>query len=145
MSDSFCTRQERLFIESFEDALEATAIACGGKKSFACAMRPEMAEDPDAAGRWLKAALDTERREVLHAIHLVRGLKEARRHHCHILKHWLDEHVGYQKSDIAAPKSRWQAIAEKKLRIAQMEKDLADEEAALRLEEETAGRLREVK
>src|SRR5690606_28631129 len=114
----------------FEDAIEATAMACGGKKNFACAMRPELAHDPDAAGKWLSDALRPDRREAVHAVHLLRALKEAGRHGCHTLKYWLDEHVGYQPSDIAPAKTPAQLLAEQMEHHLREFRRLADEHAA---------------
>ena len=41
----------------------------GGWKTLAVCMRPELHDDPEAAGKWLHRALDDTQRDVLHDLH----------------------------------------------------------------------------
>lgn len=131
MSETIRTRQEPLFVESFEDAIEATAMACGGKKKFAIAMRPDLDDDPDAAGRWLSDALNPDRRQEIHSAHLMRALKFARQHGCHILKHWLDDASGYERTRVAPKKSESELLASELQRIANRATEIAAQLSAL--------------
>lgn len=132
MSESIRTGQQPLFIDTLEEAVEATAAVCGGKKALACAMRPELADDPEAAGRWLLDALNKDRREVLHVKHLLRACIYAReRYDCHILKHFVDASTGYGPSDPADELTPRQRIARRRVQLAADQQRLADEEAEL--------------
>lgn len=132
MSESIRTGQQPLFIESLEEAVTTTAAVCGGKKAFACVMRPDLADDPEAALRWLLDALNPDRRTELHVKHVLRGCAYARAEYdCHILKHWLDRAAGYEPTDPASPLTPRQRIAQRRLQNAAEAKKLADEEAAL--------------
>lgn len=132
MSESIRTGQQPLFIETKEEAIEATAAVCGGKKALACAMRPDMADDPDAAGRWLLDALNPERRSEIHLTHVLRAIVYARdKYDCHILKHWLDRATGYSPTDPASELTPRQRIARRRVALAEAQRELADEEAEL--------------
>ena len=131
MSESIRTSQVPLFVESLEEAVEATAAACGGKKTFACKIRPDLADDPERAHRWLLDALNPDRRTEFHADHLRRACIVARDHECHILKHWFDGAVGYGATEPQSAKTPMQRLAEKRLALAAEFAKLADEEAAL--------------
>ena len=94
----------------------ATARAsarAGGWKALASAIRPEMSDDPERSRRWLSDALNPDRREVLHAEHLITALRVGRRVECHVLKHWLDQETGYQKSEPAGSRPRRVILAER--------------------------------
>lgn len=101
-----------LFVESLEEAVEATAVRCGGKKAFACKLRPDLSDEPEKALRWLLDALNTDRRTELHADHLRRACKVARENDCHILKHWFDDATGYERTRVAPKKSEYETIAD---------------------------------
>lgn len=132
MSESIRTGQQPLFIESLEEAVEATAAVCGGKKALACVMRPDLRDDPEAAHRWLLDALNADRRTELHVKHVLRGCVYARdAFDCHILKHWLDRAMGYEESDVASDLTPRQRIARRRMALAEAQKKLADEEAEL--------------
>lgn len=100
-----------LIIESFEDAMEATALACGGKKAFACVLRPDLAEEPEKAHRWFLDALNSERRADFHRQHIVRACRKAREDGCHILKHWFDDATGYTRTGVAPVKTEYEQLA----------------------------------
>jgi hypothetical protein len=127
--------QQPLFIDSLEEAIEATAVACGGKKAFAAKLRPDLAEDPERAHRWLLDALNPDRRTELHADHLRRACIVAREHNCHILKHWFDLAVGYRPTDPAPARTEMQKIAARRLELAREMAQLADDEAAIERQE----------
>jgi hypothetical protein len=118
MSDENRTAtQPPLFVESLADAVHALAMMCGGWKGLACQLKPELAEDPEKAGRWLSDALNDDRREVLHADHLIRALKIGRAADCHVLKHWLDESTEYEKSQPAESKPPMTLLSERLQRL----------------------------
>lgn len=132
MSESIRTGQQPLFIESVEEAVEATAAVCGGKKALACVMRPELADDPDAAGKWLLDALNPDRREALHIKHVMRACIYAReKYDCHVLKHFLDHATGYLPTEEANELTPRQRIARRRVQLATAAQELADEEAEL--------------
>src|SRR5690554_1231955 len=110
--------------------MEATAAACGGKKAFACMLRPDLADDPNAAHRWLLDALNPDRRTEIHAAHLIRACRVAREHGCHILKHWLDDATGYSRSDPVPAQTENQKRARRMRELLDEFARLADEEAA---------------
>ena len=141
---AYSQRQEPLFVESLEEAFEALAAACGGKKAFACELRPDLADEPEKAHRWLLDALNPDRRTEIHAEHLKRACAIGRKHRCHVLKHWFDDATGYERTHEAPQKTAAQVIAEKRLRLAEELKALADEEAALE-RAEAAAQLRSVR
>lgn len=125
MSESIRTRQEPLFVETLEEAMEATAMACGGKKAFACLLRPDLADEPEKAHRWLLDALNTDRRTELHADHLRRACRVAREQGCHILKHWFDDATGYIRTGVAPVKTQHELLASELQRIATRATDIA--------------------
>lgn len=135
MSEAFRTRQNLLFIESFEDAIEATAAACGGKKAFAVLLRPDLADDPEKALRWFLDALNPDRRTEFHADHLRKACFVARAHDCHVLKHWFDDAAGYERTDPAPQKTELQKLAARRLELS---RQLAE------VEEQVAQQLRNV-
>ncbi len=135
MSEPIRTRQTPLFIESLEEAIEALAMACGGKKSFACELRPDLADEPDKAHRWLLDALNSDRRTELHAAHLVRALKIGRRHNCHVLKKWLDDEARYEHGAPKHERSKYEVVAEEFQKLAAQLADKASTLAALEREE----------
>lgn len=120
-----------LFVESLEEAVEAVAMACGGKKHFASLLRPDLSDEPEKAHRWLLDALNADRRTEFHAEHLRRACRIAREHGCHILKHWFDDATGYERTDVAPGKTKRQELADKYQRAAEEIKQLADELAAI--------------
>ena len=117
MSDTNRTAQTGdqlpLVVESLAEALAALGARAGGWKALACAIRPEMSDDPERAGRWLSDALNPDRREVLHVEHLIAALRVGRRVDCHVLKHWIDQETGYQKSAPARSRPRRVILAER--------------------------------
>jgi hypothetical protein len=119
------SQQNPLFVESLEEAIAATAMACGGKKAFACELRPDLSDEPDKAHRWLLDALNSDRRTEIHAAHLVRACKIGRQHGCHILKHWLDDAAGYHRSGVAPKKSEHEILAAELQQIASRATEIA--------------------
>src|SRR5690606_16062079 len=130
VSDTIRTKQERLFIETLEDAVEALAAAVGGKKELACIMRPDLADDPEAARRWLLDALNSDRRTELHAIHIIRACKHGAKAGVHILKHWFDDATGYTRTDVVPAQTEAQKRARRMRELLDEFARLADEEAA---------------
>ena len=114
-----------LWVESLEEAVEATAMACGGKKAFACELRPDLADEPEKALRWLLDALNADRRTELHADHLRRACRVARQHGCHILKHWFDDATGYERTSVAPKKSEHELLAAELQKLAVRATDIA--------------------
>ena len=140
------SQQSPLFIESLEEAVEATAAVCGGKKAFACVMRPDLADDPEAAHRWLLDALNPDRRTELHVKHVLRGCAYARdKYGCHILKHWVDHATGYDPSEPATELTPRQRIARRRTQLAAWGQELADEEAKLEQQERRAEGIQELR
>lgn len=135
MSEAIRTRQNLLFVESLEDAMEATAAACGGKKAFAVELRPDLADDPEKALRWFLDALNPDRRTEIHAEHLRKACVVARKHDCHVLKHWFDDATSYERTDPAPQKTELQKLAARRLELS---KQLAE------VEEQVAHQLRNV-
>lgn len=132
MSESIRTGQQPLFIETLEEAVEATAAVCGGKKAFACVMRPDLADDPEGARKWLLDALNPEHRTQLHIKHALRGCVHARaKYDCHILKHWFDRAAGYEPTEPASAMTPRQKIAARRTMLAAHYQQLADDEAEL--------------
>lgn len=128
MSETIRTgSQTPLFVESMEEAVEATAMACGGKKKFAVAIRPQWKNDPERAHRWFLDALNPLNRTEFHAEDLLMACQVAREHHCHILKHWFDNATGYERSQPAAPKTPEQDLANELASIAARYKQVADD------------------
>jgi len=111
--------------------MEALAAACGGKKVFAAMLRPDLEAEPDRAHRWFLDALNHDRRTEFHAEHLRRACRIGREHDCHILKHWLDDSTGYQRSAIAPARTPQQELAAKMRQLADQYGRLADEHAAI--------------
>ncbi len=131
MSESIRTRQEPLFVESLEEAVEATAAVCGGKKAFACELRPDLADEPEKAHRWLLDALNPDRRTELHVDHFRRACRIAATHDCHILKHWFDDATGYERGGIAPKLTERQKLARARLEKARELSAIEDRLAAL--------------
>jgi len=131
LSESIRTQQEPLFVESLEEAIEATAMACGGKKAFACAVRPDLEDEPEKAHRWLLDCLNGDRRTELHPNQVIRACRIGRENGCHILKHWIDDATGYERARVAPAKTPEQDLAEKMRKAAADFSRLADEHAAI--------------
>lgn len=94
--------QQPLFFEDENEALAHVVACLGGAKKVGAAMRPDLA--PDAAGRWVKDCLNTDRRENFHPGHVMWLLRTGRKHGCHALMHWMEEDAGYTKSTPIEPK-----------------------------------------
>lgn len=99
-------------------------MACGGKKAFACTVRPDLADDPEKALRWLLDCLNTDRRQKLGAEELKRACREAQKQGCHILKHWFDDATGYQRTEVAPKKSEHERLAAELQRLAAKATDI---------------------
>ena len=96
MSDVIRTAQLPLYVETEIEALHALAQAVGGWKSLACLLRPELADDPDRAGRWLSDALNDEKRDTWKGEHQLRALRIGKQHDCHVYAAWLNNAAGYE-------------------------------------------------
>jgi hypothetical protein len=73
----------------------------GGAKAVGARMRPDLA--PDAAGRWLKDALNADRREQLHPSQVIWLLKAAREAGIHDAMRWMAGECGYTTPDPTSP------------------------------------------
>ena len=93
--------QSHLFFETPEDAFSHLVSVMGGAKSVGARMRPDLA--PDAAGRWLKDALNADRREQLHPSQVVWLLKAAREAGIHDAMRWIAGECGYTTPDPISP------------------------------------------
>lgn len=112
-------QQLPLVVETKTEALHALAAQVGGWKVLAAAMKPELADDPEAAGRWLSDALNPDRREVLHDEHFFRALRLGVHAGSDVLMAWLCQYLGYQAPAPVEPKSDVQRAAEMVARCAE--------------------------
>lgn len=95
------TRQEPLFFDRVEDAIDHAVRACGGRKHIACKLWPE--KPPRDAHNLLDACLNPERREKLDANQILYVMRAAREAGCHALAHYIADESGYER---AKPRSR---------------------------------------
>lgn len=93
--------QSPLFFEGPEDAFSHLVSVLGGAKVVGAKMRPDLA--PDAAGRWLKDALNGERREQLHPSQVIWLLKAAHESGIHDAMRWIAAECGYTTPDPISP------------------------------------------
>ena len=93
--------QSPLFFEGPEDAFSHLVSLMGGAKSVGARMRPDLA--PDAAARWLKDALNADRREQLHPSQVIWLLKAAREAGIHDAMRWISGECGYTTPDPISP------------------------------------------
>jgi hypothetical protein len=93
--------QSHLFFEQPEDAFSHLVSVMGGAKAVGARMRPDLA--PDAAGRWLKDALNADRREQLHPSQVIWLLKAAREAGIHDAMRWMAGECGYTTPDPTSP------------------------------------------
>lgn len=100
-------------------------MACGGKKAFACELRPDLADEPEKALRWLLDCLNPDRRQELHADHLRKACKVGMAHSCHILKHWFDDATGYERTSVAPKKTEHELLAAELQTLAARATDIA--------------------
>lgn len=94
--------------EDLEDALAhlARVEAVGGWKQLAVYIRPALEDDPVEAGRWLRRALNPERREAFQQKHFRRALKLDKAVGCGVLWDWHCRDIGYETSKPRESKSR---------------------------------------
>ncbi len=129
--------QKRLFIESEQDAFDALAAQVGGKKVLACALRPELADDPEAAHRWYLECVNPDRRQAFHGSHYLRAAKIGREHGVHDFIDWFADKAGYEFKPKARPSKRTRLLEEynqlmEEVRKRSEELDRLDDAAALR-------------
>lgn len=93
--------QSPLFFECPEDAFSHVVSVLGGAKAVGAKMRPDLA--PDAAARWLKDALNADRREQLHPSQVIWLLKSAREAGIHDAIRWIASECGYTSPDPVSP------------------------------------------
>ena len=93
--------QSPLFFDSIEEVLTHVVTLLGGAKRVGVEMRKDMS--PDAAGRWLKDALNGSRRETLHPGHLMFILKMANEAGIHDAMRWIASDCGYTTPDPVSP------------------------------------------
>jgi hypothetical protein len=86
--------QQSLILEDLDDALRELVAQLGGYKTVGPALRPELA--PDKAGQWLRDCINTERRERLDPLQLLKLLKLGRNAGAHVLMAWIAREVGYK-------------------------------------------------
>lgn len=115
--------------ESLQQALADLSRhpSIGGWKELACYVRPDLAEDPEAAGSWMHRALDPNARDVWHELHMRRALRRGHQVDCHIVMHWLCDTLNYRNPEPIAGKSRRVRLLEEDERIATRRRQIAEE------------------
>lgn len=86
--------QLELIHERFEDALDETIRACGGRKKIACDLWPDKPQRD--AHNLLDACLNPERREKLSPSQLLYILKQGRIVGCHTAAVFFAHECGYE-------------------------------------------------
>lgn len=104
--------QAPLLVDDEADALRALAFQAGGLKELACRMKPDLADEPEKAHRWILDCLNPDRHHAIHIEHLVRALQVGADIGCEVLLGWLMQRAGYQVPAKAIPKSRRQVMLE---------------------------------
>lgn len=105
--------QAPLFVEDLADAIRHLAHQTGGLKALACQLRPELADEPEKAHRWLLDALNPDRPHELHPAQIIRAGQVGREAGCHVVAAFIAERMGYQPPVPAVPKSARTVLAEK--------------------------------
>ena len=115
--------------ETQEEALAHLARhpAVGGWKQLAAFINLTYADDPEEAGKWLRRALNPNRRENFTKNHFDRALKMGHRTGCHVLWDWHCRNCGYQPSGPMETKSRRLILAEEDERLSQRRRQIAEE------------------
>jgi hypothetical protein len=106
--------QGSLFIERFEDAVDALVRAIGGRKNVAQRLWPT--KDPRDAHNLIDACLNTARREKLGAEEIQWLLAEGRKANCHILAEYLIGKAGYAPPVPVDPESEKEKLAREFMR-----------------------------
>lgn len=96
-------RQDSLFYERIEDAIDEVIRACGGRKKIAVELWP--AKPARDAHNRLDACLNHERPEKFAPHELIFIAKKGREVGCHALKYYIDDECGYERSK---PRNRQQ-------------------------------------
>lgn len=89
------TRQEPLFFERIEDAIDHVIRQCGGRKKLAVDLWP--AKPARDAHNLLDACLNPERREKLAPHELLFVMRKGRESGCHALMHYLADECTYER------------------------------------------------
>ena len=89
------TRQDSLFYERIEDAIDEVIRACGGRKRLAVELWPTKPAR-DAHNR-LDACLNHERPEKLAPAELMFIARKGREAGCHALMHYWADEAGYER------------------------------------------------
>jgi hypothetical protein len=87
------TKQEALFYERVEDAIDAVIYACGGRKKFCCEMWPD--KPMRDAHNLLDACLNPERREKFSPAQMLYILKRGHEVGCHSAMRYVAAEAGY--------------------------------------------------
>lgn len=101
--------------------------AVGGWKELAVQLNPTLADDPEAAGKWLHRALDSKKRDVFHSRHLRKAIQIGHGAGCHVLWRWFCEDVNYHVSDPINTKSRRLVLLEEDERLSRRKRVIAEE------------------
>lgn len=125
--------------ETLEEALSdlARIEAVGGWKNLAAYMNPTYADDPEEAGKWLRRAISTNHREVLHDRHIDRAVELGKKVGCHVLVRFKCQVVwGYENPQPRGGDSRRQMLLDEDARIsarkAEINRELETENEKLR-------------
>lgn len=94
--------QESLFHETWADALRAVCEKCGGIKKVASQLRPNIGTDQ--AARLVSSWFNPDRPEKPDFDDIRAILRIGKQNGCHLGKHWLDDDLGYQRSQPIEPR-----------------------------------------
>lgn len=121
--------------EGLEDALAhlARVEGVGGWKGLACFINPKYSDDPEAAGQWLRNAINPTRREAFKKKHFDRAIERGQRAGCHVVWDWYCRDRGYETSGPVDSKSRKMLLLEEDVRLSarrmEIQKELEREDA----------------
>ena len=119
--------------EALEDLARHPAV--GGWKKLAVYVEPKFEDDPAEAGKWLRRALDPEKRDVLHDKHTRRARRLGCQVGCHVFAHWDARDCGYKPPEPDNQKSRHVQILEEEQRLIARQLELRKEREELEAEE----------
>lgn len=126
-------QQERLFLENWREALRHAVLALGGMASVGMRLWP--GKTPKQAETKLANCLNPDHDFKLDLEEIETIMRWARQEGVHCAMHQLADDLDYERPAIRAAKTAQQIIAEKRIRLAEQMKALADEEAALEREQ----------
>lgn len=114
--------------------------AVGGWKALACYVRPDLAEDPDEAGKWMHRALDPNTRDAWKDVHMDRVIRKGREVGYNVVWDWKCQHLGFRTSEPLASKSRLMWLLEEDCRLSDRKRQVRREIEELEQEEERGPR-----